>query len=319
MRESDRTEGRIASLLAVARVLRTGIPMEEFLSLLPSDGPRSDADLRSWLAEHPGSATVTGGYVFSSGTKPDAAIVERRERESERRIRETERWFNHELRAFHGLLCFAAVTGSAAFGSANPEDDIDLFIVTRKGALWTFLLAVYILGRLRNPKGIPLCLNYVLDEASAPEEFHSHQHPVFAREALAMKPVFGRDFGSHLLAQAVWIQEYFPRAHLPAVAQSPQENRGGGLLPTLAGACIFPFLATYLQLMGLYRNHRYARRGVEEGVFRTEWGWRKLSYKSRKYDRLLSLYDPRTGTDAGLERDSQGPHTSGGPTPSKGG
>ncbi len=283
-------KARVEALLAVARVLRTGVPLPEFLSLLPAGGPQNVAEMLAWFEAHPQSGWVREGYVFPYGMDVDPAVLHRARKESAERIEVARDILSRDLRSMGRLLRYVAVTGSTAFGSAQPEDDLDFFVVTRKGTLWTFLLVTYILGRLRSRKGIQLCLNYVLDERSASREFLSTQHIIFAREALVMKPVFGREYGARLLAQAPWIHEMFPRIERLHGSSSAPSTERSPLFPVLTGVGIFPFLATYLVLLGLYRSGRYSKSGQFESAFRTDFGWRRLSYKSEKYDHLLALY-----------------------------
>ncbi len=288
---TDPVGDRIDLLLAVARALGTGIPLDEMVSLLPARGPTAPSELTAWFRDHPQMGLVREGVVFPSGTETNSQRIRERIQESARRMEMARAAFDGPLGSLAPFLKFVAVTGSTAFDSAERQDDLDLFVVTKNGSLWIFLLLAYLLARFRWDQKTTLCLNYVLDESTARNEFLVSRRSIFAREALAMKPILNPEYGRKMLARAAWIREFFPRKAKDLGSPSkdaPLESHPGA---ALISAVVFPLLSSYLMLVGLYRNHRYRGRGEEDGVFRTEVGWGRLTYRSHKYDRLISLYD----------------------------
>ncbi|MGA8710092.1 MAG: glycosyltransferase [Thermoplasmata archaeon] len=297
-----RTELRVASLLRVAKEFGTGVSLGQLETLLPEDGPESAEALGRWLESRPKLARLEGPRAFSPTT-----VIPPTEDRSER-AREYRR-FGEALWA--GPLSFgrdtvrcAAISGSTAFGEPNPGDDLDLFIVTRSGCLWWFLARAYfalLLARRRDPafREPTPCLNYVLEDRAAGVEFARRSDLLFAREALSVQVLRGDDFYRGLVASAPWMRSEIPRLY-DARSGSP-----GSVLPEraplpirLLNLLVFPLLASYLHLAGLFRNAQGRRRGGWDGGFRTTTGLRRLVFTSRRFERLRRRYVEPTSDPA---------------------
>lgn len=291
-----RLEHRVATLVDIAARFRTGIALPDLLPLLPPEGPSTVSDARGWVEEHPDLARLVGDQVLSPGASAQDQ-AERRAR-GERFLRHGERLFDGPLRRTTRWLRCAAVTGSAAYGEPGPDDDLDLFVVVRTGALWWFLAHAFLRFRLeRWRRGAALapvpCINYAVEDSAAVEAIAGRRDFLAAREALCAKAVLGSGYYQGLLERSPWMAEAIPRLYRRVVHPGTGETRvrRAPLAVRVANALTYPLLAAYLQLTGLYRNARSRRQGSGSDRFRTVTRYRRMAFVSDRFESLRSLYE----------------------------
>ncbi len=301
-RDSDGTERRVAAMLRVARQFDTGLDLARLRDLLPADGPATPAAVERWILERPTIGRLDAGRIFA----PEAEGRGTADRE-----RRAAAYRRYATAVVEGPLGFAAplvrcvgVSGSVAYGEARPGDDLDLFVVPRTGALWWFLLRAYVHLRLAPPVAVDgerpeVCLNYVVEDASAAREFAARDGLLYAREALSVRAIAGDPYYRGLLASAPWMRSELPRLWDQRSADP------GGIDPQpaprgirLLNALVFPFLATYLQLVGLVRSSHGRRARGADGEFRTETALHRVAFASRRFERLRSDYGERRSVDS---------------------
>ncbi|MBI3576985.1 hypothetical protein HY086_03035 [Candidatus Gottesmanbacteria bacterium] len=112
------------------------------------------------------------------------------------------------------------VTGALAMDNAHPDDDIDFYVITSSGTLWTtrffatILLALFGLRRKPGDRSFrnKICLNMYVDEdhLAVPRR---EQDLFSAHEVLQMKPLWGKDgtYQKFLLANQ-WVKFFLPNA-----------------------------------------------------------------------------------------------------------
>ncbi|MGP8074210.1 MAG: glycosyltransferase [Thermoplasmata archaeon] len=289
-------EGRVSTIIGVASQFGTGVALPELVRLLPNEAPATVPEVRSWLESRPHLARLNGERAFA----PDSATESEVERASRglQYLQEAHELFAGPLRGALRWTRCVYVTGSAAYGEPGRGDDLDLFVVTRRGSQWWFLCYVYLtlrITRIRNGTPIePLpCFNFVLDDVEAAREFAGNRGFLFAREALTARPVSGEGYYRALLSHASWMADEIPRLY-------SEQSRGlvtsdGSAPPTplaerLLNLALFPWLAAYLQAVGLRRNGRFRRAAKHDERFRVETRWRRLAFASRKFECLRESF-----------------------------
>jgi hypothetical protein len=289
-------ERRVATLTEIAAEFGTGLSLTDLVRLLPREGPATPQAAREWLAERPGIARLDGEVVLAAATRlSDAA---QRGLRADAYLRAARSLIAGPLhRTLPWTLC-VCLTGSAAFGAPQAGDDLDLFVVVRPGALWWFLAVTYLGLRFdrwkRRGSATPLpCLNYVVDDREARRAFAAARGLLFAREALSAVPLVGEDYYAGLLAEAPWMEHEVPRLYVDRRGVRPP----GAARPVrwpyrLLNAGVFPWVAAYLQLVGLYRNDRLERQRRPDAGFRTETRPRRMVYATRRFERLRQRYGP---------------------------
>jgi hypothetical protein len=293
---SHDVESRVTTVVSVASRFGTGVSLPELVRLLPWDAPATVPEVRSWLEARPHLARVEAEIAFARVTAGTPA-ADRAER-GQQYVRSAESLWTGPLRPLAPYVRCVCVTGSAAYGAPESGDDLDLFVATRNGALWWFIAGAYVLlrltrGRWGRRRAPTPCFNFVLEESAAAEEFARSRGFLFAREALTARPVRGAEFYRGLLAQAPWMAQEIPRLYGEKLSEPRTPVRPAppvSLLVRLLNAVLFPWIATYLQLVGLRRDARYRRSGLDEQRFRTETGGHRLAFASRKFDRLREQY-----------------------------
>lgn len=160
----------------------------------------------------------TTGFYFLRGR--EKLVEERKKREivSRRKLRLVEKiaFFLKPI----PYLSFVGVTGRLALGNSREEDDLDLLLITRKGALWLGrMLAIFVLeflGVRRRPEEKEVrdkvCLNVFLEEGflSLPS---GERNLYTAHEIAQVRPVWERGgvYRRFLVANQ-WVREYLPNA-----------------------------------------------------------------------------------------------------------
>ncbi|MCX7996694.1 MAG: hypothetical protein N2691_02940 [Patescibacteria group bacterium] len=143
------------------------------------------------------------------------------------------------------VIRYAAISGSLSMLNGHPEDDVDVFLVTARGRMWSgrlvSLLSALALGKKR-PRGVKhapdaLCLNLYFDarNLTIPRD---KQNEYIGHELLQLRPVFDLDgIGQALLQSNSWIYTLFPNAAQPhnSKEHSPDniKNDGGKVSPVL--------------------------------------------------------------------------------------
>lgn len=109
---------------------------------------------------------------------------------------------------------FAALTGANAFESCAHQDDIDLFLVTRKNRLWISYLVLVLYSKLIRKRHI-LCINYLVDEKNL---CATRQDYYTAVQIVQMVPLLNHEFAKKILAGNRWIFEVLPNAEAAIVS-----------------------------------------------------------------------------------------------------
>jgi hypothetical protein len=99
-----------------------------------------------------------------------------------------------------------ALSGSLAHLNASDDADLDLFIITSPGRVWTVTVATLLLARLRGWR-TRLCLNYVISERAlwvAPADLFS------ANQIVHLQPIVGDDAYRRFLDANHFVERFYP-------------------------------------------------------------------------------------------------------------
>ncbi len=103
-----------------------------------------------------------------------------------------------------------AVSGSAAMIHASPRGDLDLFIVSKQGTLWTTRMLLVSLAKLMGLYGRYICLNLFFDESDV--KIHLKKRNAYiAHELHQIIPLIDKNAHyNRLLAVNTWTSRFFP-------------------------------------------------------------------------------------------------------------
>lgn len=225
----------------------------------------SPAQLRAHLA-HLCAAKKLGvqsGYYYLPGRSH--LVAQRRSRQliSSRKLTKLNALIPR-LGQLPGILAIY-LTGSLAMRNAVERDDLDLFIVTKNGRLWTtrLLLTLYVelLGLRRRPHSKrpanQLCLNLYL----TPQAFTlpSPKRSLYtAYELIQAIPLYDpHQTRTALLASNPWIKNYLPNFHFLVFPPPPVQAADPPRRPNLLEKICYS-----LQLLYMHRKitHEYITR-----------------------------------------------------------
>ena len=147
--------------------------------------------------------TVSGGQVHPAGRERWLAARETRRRHTRRLLERHGRFLR--LLARFPFVRLVALSGACAHDNA-ADDDVDVFLVTRRGRAWAVALALTLLAKAAGVRRT-LCLNYIVDE----DAMALPERDVFtAFEIVGMKPLAGRSTYRRFVAANRWASGRFP-------------------------------------------------------------------------------------------------------------
>jgi hypothetical protein len=199
------------------------------------------------------------GLLHPPGCASWIGMREARRRHTQRLL-ERHRWALRALARFP-FVRLVALSGACAHGNA-ADNDVDVFLVTRKGRAWSVLAALMLLSKLFGLRR-SLCLNYTIDEdaLAVPErDFYT------AAEIAGMRPLAGRATYRSFVARNAWVGERFPNFFARHLRDSETVPEAGAprLLEAVLDLGLAPLAeAVSRSLLGAYLAWRgRGRRGV---------------------------------------------------------
>jgi hypothetical protein len=146
---------------------------------------------------------ITAGCIHPRGAEAWLALRPWREARSRALVARHRRAL--EAVAALPFVRLIALTGGCAHDNA-ADDDLDVFLVARRGRAWILSLAVILLSRLLRCRRT-LCVNYVVDEDGArlPE-----RDAFTAAELAGLRPWAGAAGYRALLEANPWVAEHLP-------------------------------------------------------------------------------------------------------------
>lgn len=186
------------------------------------------------------------------------------------------------------FVSFVGLSGSLAFSTAKPEDDIDLVIITSPRSLWIARLLVYFFLKtkgkalgfsVRSPRGKAtkdrLCLNVFVDE-SCLEVKESKQNLFTAYQILFLKPLVDRkNYYQRFLQTNLWIKGFLANAK---IAKRLKKRQFSYSFLFFGFNCLF-----YLSQIIYMRGKPKAKVGFYQAFF----------HPQSKEKKVLSIYQKR--------------------------
>ena len=155
-----------------------------------------------------GQINTKQGYYFLDGRKNIVTIRKKRKVYSSLLWNQVA-WTTFLLSKLP-FIRMLTITGSLAVNNARSKnDDIDLFIVTKKNRLWISRILVVLFMLFAKKKNVFLCPNYLITEDEKNLEISS-KNIYTARELVNMVPVFNHKLYLEFMRKNNWISEFFP-------------------------------------------------------------------------------------------------------------
>ena len=179
-------------------------------------------------------------------------------------------------------LVFLGISGSVSY-EPEPDDDVDIFIITSAGKLWSTIIRAIIVRRMFGFDSI--CLSLCLDTVSADTLFNQSDDFIVAKDSLNVIPLYGETYYENLLNGSLLIKKFFPERFKPTGNDKRQENRSSPL-----EYLVYIPSSVFLLLKGLVHNHRYRAHLTPDSCFKTVLGFHRFYLDSAKYQKLRRMY-----------------------------
>ncbi len=154
-----------------------------------------------------GQVVRVGNYFTFRGREETVGTRLRRESASKRWWKDAK--FYGRMLASLPFVQMVAVTGSLAMDNLDEHADIDYFIVTAPGRLWTCRALSLLVVRLAGLIGVNLCPNYFVSENALALEGDSLYT---AHELAQMIPLYGKNIYEQMRRLNRWTAGYLPNA-----------------------------------------------------------------------------------------------------------
>lgn len=197
-------------------------------------------------------------YYFFSG-REEIAIKRKVLQQSNLRKIEIASKYSSLLSFVPGVKLIA-LTGSVSMENASSDDDIDLFIITRKNTLWiTRFLVLTIVKSLGKKRGYKnrdiadkLCINMFLDEREL--EFFD-KNIYIAHEIAQMKVLFDeQNTFKDLFKKNFWVQSFFPNIGLLKKKTNRQKRWFDFMFFSEKGLRIVNFISFIFQYLYMFNK-----------------------------------------------------------------
>ncbi len=143
-------------------------------------------------------------YYFPRGRRELVETRARREDDSRARLV----GLKHPLRLVTSMpfVRMVALSGSLAHLNADREADLDLFVITKRGRVWSVTLTVLVIARLLGWRR-SLCLNYVVSDRGlrvGPADLFS------ANQIVHLQPIIGAEMYERFLDANRFVERFYP-------------------------------------------------------------------------------------------------------------
>lgn len=205
----------IIKTLAYADVFDYPLTLEEIWKYLISEDIVTKEKLKGEIAGLNSEIKKQGKFYFLQGRSKIIEKRKRREEESKEKIAKLKKII--PFLSFVPTVQFIGVSGALAMQNAERQDDIDLFVITKKNTLWVtrliLIVMLQLLGSRRKRNGEnskdKICLNFLIDETEL--NFSKRNDLYNAHEICQMKAVFNRNnLYQRFMNTNKWVEKFLP-------------------------------------------------------------------------------------------------------------
>ena len=199
-------------------------------------------------------------FIFLKARENNIEKRIRREKESTDKIKRANRII--KILSLIPGVDFIGISGALSMKNSEKNDDIDLFVITKKKSVWTtrlimiFVLKILRVYRNRKDKEVSnkICLNFLIDLSRL--EFPKEKRDLFlAHEIAQIMPVFSRGrtyqdfFGKNL-----WVKDFLPNVSDKKVKFRGSKNFFNFFISGLISNRIFEYISKKMQFEHMKKN-----------------------------------------------------------------
>jgi hypothetical protein len=301
LRDED-LERRVRLFCDVAKVNNSVLSLSELLELLPDR--KTETELEHAIKANPNLDSeyeISSGFIVERSGVPAAEQVERARREKARSNLISGAGISQLLAT--NQLRMMGISGSTSYRSASRSEDLDFFSVTEKQGLWVFLTRALIISRaIRHMRrsAPDVCLSCTVDSEYAERFFAATNGALFARDALSMVVLAGRDYYRYLIRRGSWMSSIYPRLYsaragnrAPAIPREP----GPPTSSRIVNRFLYATVGMYIRAKSFLHNRRFLKQGRTDSVFKLLVGEDHCIYESARYTKMRTMYEPLGGPE----------------------
>jgi len=286
----DSREKAILKTLLYSNFFDYPLRIEEIYKFLITDQKIDKAQFHKSLQKVKSQVKTKDGFYFLSGRNELVQIRKEREKVSLGKMQKTKKIIS--VLSLIPTIKLIGVSGTLSMKNSTQGDDIDIFVITKKGFIWTtrmlMIIILLVLGvyRTKNSKAYSdkICLNMLVDENSLRLEKNLY----IAHEIAQLVPVFERENAyRQFLQKNNWVDGFMINA---LSGQKDYLKKESGIIDKifiyLFGLFAFEKIAKFFQLSYMKKN--ITTETVEDNVLRLhpfDYG----SYILEDYDKKINL------------------------------
>lgn len=291
----DSREKSILKTLLYADLFDYPLTKEEIFKFLISKKSVSHSEIAEVLKNSHLPIEKAKGYFYIKGRQALVGKRERREKVSVAKLSRAKEIIKKI--GFIPSIKLVGVSGALSMRNSDEDDDIDLFVITKKELAWTtrllltVLLSVFGVYRNRQSKNFSnkICLNLILDENRI-DLSQSSRDLYTAHEIVQLLPILNKENTYQaFIKQNIWVKNYIPNFIISKNASSYKTTFFAELLLVQMLKIIkVEKIAKFLQLK--YMEGHITNEITEDGFLK----FHPFDYKTyvlEKYKRRLLKYD----------------------------
>ncbi len=251
-------------------------------------GERADEEtLRDWYRNSAllqSAVEFRDGYFFPRGRCDLVATRARREAVSRTMLRDVAAPLR--LVTTMPFVRMAALSGSLAHLNADREADLDLFVITAPGRVWSVTVTVLLLTRILGWRS-RVCLNYVISERElrvSPADLFS------ANQIVHLRPVTGHAVYQRFLEANRFVARFYPNFTRAECCDAPRATRVRQFVETALNWTIAPIYERACRLLYSWHLRRRSHLWASRDQVRLETDCLKLHTSSHRKD-VIDRFD----------------------------
>jgi len=211
----DSRERAILKTLLYSNFFDYPLKEEEIYKFLIVEQKIGKKEFHSLLKNIKAPVKSNEDFYFLPGRNKLVKIRKERAKISLKKLQKAEKII--KILAFIPTIELIGISGALSMQNCEKDDDVDIFVVTKKGLVWTtrFLMVIFLrmLGVYRNKNSKDysdkICLNMLLDESQMALEKNLY----IAHEITQLLPLFARDNAyQRFLQKNNWVKHFMVNA-----------------------------------------------------------------------------------------------------------
>lgn len=263
------SEKSILKTLLYADIFNFPLTKNEIWKFLISDEKISENSLFKFTSDINKLVEHKEDFYFIKGRAGLINLRKKREEASTKKLLKAKTIIDKI--SFIPTIKLIGISGALSMKNSDKNDDIDLFVISKKGFAWTtrFMLASVLIlfgnYRYKNSKRFAdkICLNMVIDEDNTVFK-KNNQNLYTAHEIAQLIPVLNRDNTyEKFIVKNSWVNKYLANFNVSNKHIKKKENLFGNLIISILKLCFLEEIFRFIQIQ--YMKKSITKETIREG------------------------------------------------------